>query len=176
MIRSRTLTKVCASAVVIGGVPLALIVSSPVVRAQTIQASGIKPWFTVAHISAQPTDTSDQKSTKNPQAIQEVVSGWNLYSNIGYTSQYNFRGTDLTPDSSGAGFITANISRGGFTFGIYGIHQFGNAHANSFSIGEGGGGGSTGTFLTQSGDNADAVIPGLNPGGPNLFFSGNCPQ
>ena len=92
--------------------------------------------------------------------------------NIGYTSEYNFRGTNLTPDSSGAGFISAYISRGGFTFGIYGIHQFGNAHANSFSIGEGGGGGSTGTFLTPAGDNADSATSQNPRGFPNLFFNG----
>jgi hypothetical protein len=170
MIHSRTLTKVCASAVVIGGVQLAGIVFGPGIKAQTIQPSGIEPLLTMAHLSEQATDTSDQKSTKNPQAIQEVVSGWSVYSNIGYTSEYNFRGTDLTPDSSGAGFITANVSRGGFTFGIYGIHQFGTAHANSFSIGEGGGGGSTGTFRTPSGDNADRDVNGNLA--PNLFFSG----
>jgi hypothetical protein len=171
MIHSKTLTKVCASAVVIGGVQLAGIVFGPGVEAQTIQPSGIEPFLTMAHLSEQPTDTSDQKSTKNPQALQEVVSGWSFYSNIGYTSQYNFRGTNLTPDSSGAGFITANISRGGFTFGIYGIHQFGDAHANSFSIGEGGGGGSTGSFLTPTGDNNDLILPN-NPTGKNLFFNG----
>jgi hypothetical protein len=66
MIHSRTLTKVCAAAVVIGGVQLALIVSSPNVKAQTIQPSGIEPLLTMAHISQQTTDTSDQKSTKNP--------------------------------------------------------------------------------------------------------------
>jgi hypothetical protein len=165
------LTKVCASAVVLGGVQLAGIVFGPGVKAQTIQASGIEPMFTIAHVSEQATDTSDQKSTKNPQPIQEVVSGWSLYSNLGYTSEYNFRGTNLTPNSSGAGFVTANISRGGFTLGVYGIHQFGDAHANSFSVGEGGGGGSTGNLLTAAGDNADPVTPN-NPRGPNLFFNG----
>jgi hypothetical protein len=172
MIHSRMLTKVCASAVVIGGVQLALIVSSPAVRAQTIQPSGIEPLFTIAHISQQTTDTSDGKSSKNVEPTQETpASPWSVYTNLGYTSEYNFRGTNLTPDSDGAIFGTANISFYGFTLGVYGIHQFGTADANSFSIGEGGGGGSAATFLTAAGDNADRITPN-NPIGPNLFFSG----
>ena len=170
MIHSRMLTKVYASAVVIGGAQLALGIFGPSVKAQTIQASGIEPSFTLAGVSEQIADTSDHKSTKNPQAIQEVVSGWSFYSNIGYTSEYNFRGTNLTPNSSGAGFVSGYISRGGFTFGIYGIHQFGDAHANSFSVGEGGGGGSTGTFLAPGNDNMDLDAQGNLA--PNLFFNG----
>ena len=95
MIHSRTLTKVCASAVAIGGVQLALIVSSPAVRAQTIQPSGIEPLFTMAHLSEQPTDTSDQKSTKNPQAIQEVVSGWSVYPTLATLLNTTFAGPTL---------------------------------------------------------------------------------
>jgi hypothetical protein len=163
MINSRTLTKVCAAAVVIGGVQLALIVSIPAVRAQTIQPSGTEPLFTLAHLSEQATDTSDGKSNKNVEVTQAAqASLWSVYGNLGYTSEYNFRGTNLTPDADGAGFVTANVSVGGFTFGVYGIHQFGDAHTNSFSIGEGGGGGSTGTISTPASDNADH----------NLFFTG----
>ena len=91
MIHPRMLTKVCASAVVIGGVQLALIVSSPDVRAQTIQPSGIEPLFTIAHISQQTTDTSDGKSSKNVEPTQETqASPWSVYTNLGYTSEYNF--------------------------------------------------------------------------------------
>lgn len=66
---------------------------------------------------------------------------WYWYADIGYVSEYNFRGTNLTPDAPGAGFITADVSKWGFTLGLYGIHQFGTAHADSFSLSEGGGGG-----------------------------------
>src|SRR5437879_145707 len=77
---------------------------------------------------------------KQPKTVveQQKVACWNWYADMGYWSQYNFRGTNLTPDSSGAGFITADFSWWGFTFGLYGIHQFGTAHADSFSLGEGG--------------------------------------
>jgi hypothetical protein len=80
---------------------------------------------------------------KQPKNVieQEKPVCWNWYADIGYVSEYNFRGTNLTPDSSGAGFITADVSKWGFTLGLYGIHQFGTAHAPSFSISEGGGGG-----------------------------------
>jgi hypothetical protein len=117
----------------------------------------------------------DYKSTQNlnaTQATEEAAQFWSWSANAGYTSEYIFRGTNLMPDSDGGVFATANVSKWGFTLGIYGIHQFGTAKANAFSIGEGGGGGSTGTFLTSAGDNL--VGPGGLPetGGPNLFFSG----
>src|SRR6266536_6587468 len=80
--------------------------------------------------------TSDNNITmggeyKQPKTVveQQKPACWNWYADIGYVSQYNFRGTDLTPDSSGAGFITADVSKWGFTLGLYGIHQFGTAHA-----------------------------------------------
>lgn len=82
----------------------------------------------------------EYKQAKNVVEQEKPVC-WNWYADIGYVSEYNFRGTNLTPDSSGAGFITADVSKWGFTLGLYGIHQFGTAHANSFSISEGGGGG-----------------------------------
>jgi hypothetical protein len=80
---------------------------------------------------------------KQPTAVveQQKPACPNWYADIGYWSQYNFRGTNLTPDSSGAGFMTLDMSWWGFTFGLYGIHQFGTASAPSFSISEGGGGG-----------------------------------
>jgi len=171
MIHSRTLSKVCAAAVIVGSVQLAGIVSGPSAKAQTIQPSGsdavqaFGPQVSLARYT-QTTETSDGKSTKNVETTQEAQpSLWSVYFNAGYVSEYNFRGTNLTPDADGAGYLTANFSYGGFTFGVYGIHQFGDAKANSFSIGEGGGGGASGTFLTAAGDNADF-------GGPNLFFQG----
>ncbi len=94
--------------------------------------------------------TSDNNITlggeyKQPKTVveQQKIACWNWYLDMGYWSEYNFRGTDLTPNSSGAGFITGDFSWGGFTFGVFGIHQFGTASAGSFSMGEGGGGGGT---------------------------------
>jgi hypothetical protein len=82
----------------------------------------------------------EYKQPKNVVEQQKPVC-WNWYADIGYTSQYNFRATNLTPDADGAGFITADVSKWGFTLGLYGIHQFGTARASSFSLSEGGGGG-----------------------------------
>jgi hypothetical protein len=82
----------------------------------------------------------EYKSTKNV-IEEEKPAFWSWYANIGYESQYNFRGTNLTPNSAGAGFINAQVSKGNFTFGLFGIHQFGTASAPSWAIGEGGGGG-----------------------------------
>ncbi|HXP34592.1 MAG TPA: hypothetical protein VN827_03500, partial [Chthoniobacterales bacterium] len=42
------------------------------------------------------------------------------------------------------GYIQAEVSRWGFTLGVFGLHQFGTARSNSFSVGEGGGGGAGG--------------------------------
>jgi hypothetical protein len=80
---------------------------------------------------------------KQPKTVieQQKPVFWTWAADVGYESQYNFRGTNLTPDSSGAGFIDAEVSKWNFTLGIYGIHQFGSAHANGWSMGEGGGGG-----------------------------------
>ena len=80
------------------------------------------------------------KSIKNV-IEEEEPAFWSWYANIGYESQYNFRGTNLTPNSAGAGFINAQVSKGNFTFGLFGIHQFSTASAPSWAIGEGGGGG-----------------------------------
>jgi hypothetical protein len=81
------------------------------------------------------------KSTKNVQ-MEEKKPCWDWYADFGYESEYNFRGTNLTPDADGAIFMDADISRWGFTLGMFAVRQLGIAKANSFSIGEGGGGGS----------------------------------
>jgi hypothetical protein len=105
------------------------------------------------------TMAGEYKSTKNVIEPEKPVC-FNWAADIGYESQYNFRGTNLTPDSDGAGFIQAEVSRWGFTLGVFGIHQFGTAHANSFSIGEGGGGG------TAAFGAATFIIPNPLPVGP----------
>src|SRR5690349_5628982 len=83
----------------------------------------------------------EYKSTKEV-AEQERPVCYNWYAEGGYTSEYIFRGTNLMPDSDGGGFLAAQVSRWGFTLGVWGIHQFGTAQAPSWSMGESGGGGS----------------------------------
>src|SRR5438132_1142271 len=85
----------------------------------------------------------EYKQPKNVVEQQKPVF-WTWTADIGYTSEYNFRGTDLMPHSPGGGFIAAEVSKWNFTLGIYGIHQFGNASASSWSTGESGGGGGGG--------------------------------
>src|SRR5262249_1802329 len=86
---------------------------------------------------------------KQPKNVieQEKPEFWTWYTNVGYESEYNFRGTNLTPGANGAGFFDAEVTKWNFTLGLYGIHQFGHATADSWSIGEGGGGG-TPTFAS----------------------------
>jgi len=85
----------------------------------------------------------EYKQPKNVIEQQKPVF-WTWTADIGYTSEYNFRGTDLMPHSPGGGFIAAEVSKWNFTLGIYGIHQFGDASARSWSTGESGGGGGGG--------------------------------
>jgi hypothetical protein len=70
---------------------------------------------------------------------QEKPVFWTWYFDAGYESQYNFRGTNLTPDADGAGFSNIQVTKWNFTLGLFGIHQFGTATADSWSIGESGG-------------------------------------
>ena len=84
------------------------------------------------------------KSTKNVQMTEEKKPCWDWYADFGYESEYNFRGTNLTPDADGAIFIDADISRWGFTLGMFAVRQLGTASAPGFSSSEGGGGGAGG--------------------------------
>lgn len=78
---------------------------------------------------------------KQPKNVieQEKPVFWTWYADAGYESEYNFRGTNLTPNANGAGFFNARVTKWNFTLGLFGIHQFGHASAPSWSIGEGGG-------------------------------------
>ena len=78
---------------------------------------------------------------KQPKNVveQEKPVFWTWYVDAGYESEYNFRGTNLTPNANGAGFFDARVTKWNFTLGLFGIHQFGHARADSWSIGEGGG-------------------------------------
>lgn len=78
---------------------------------------------------------------KQPKNVveQEKPVFWTWYGDVGYESEYNFRGTNLTPGAAGAGFFDARVTKWNFTLGVFGIHQFGHARADSWSIGEGGG-------------------------------------
>jgi hypothetical protein len=81
---------------------------------------------------------------KQPKNVveQEKPVFWNLYADVGYWSEYNFRGTNLTPNADGAIFANADVSKWGFTLGFFFTQQIGTAHAPGFSSAESGGGGS----------------------------------
>ena len=66
---------------------------------------------------------------KQPKNVveQEKPVFWHWYTNVGYESEYNFRGTNLTPGAKGAGFFDAEVTKWNFTLGLFGIHQFGDA-------------------------------------------------
>src|SRR6266404_807340 len=87
----------------------------------------------------------EYKSTKNVVEEQKPVC-WSWYADFGYWSEYNFRGTDLTPNSDGSVFANVAVSRWGFTLGMFVVHQLGTAHSPGFSISEGGGGGTFPNF------------------------------
>jgi hypothetical protein len=98
----------------------------------------------------------EYKSTKNVVEEQKPVC-WTWYADDGYETEYNFRGTDLMPNSDGGIFADAAVSRWGFTLGMFSIHQLGTANAPGFSSSEGGGGGgqvNIGSFV-----NAGPIFP-----------------
>jgi hypothetical protein len=127
---------------------------------------------TTAHRSAlieiptaqNPTASSDNsipmageyKSTKNV-VEQEKPVFWTWYTDVGYTSEYNFRGTNLTPNSDGAIFGDVRVTKWNFTLGLFGIHQLGDATVNSWSAGEGGG--SAGAAGGNAGSTAGFPVP-----------------
>lgn len=83
---------------------------------------------------------------KQPKQVieQQKPVFWTWYVDAGYESEYNFRGTDLMPNSDGGVFLNAQVTKWNFTLGMFVIHQLGTASVNSWSIGEGGGSGFTG--------------------------------
>ena len=100
----------------------------------------------------------EYKQPKNVVEPEKPVF-WTWLVDAGYMSEYMFRGTNLMPDSGGAGFFDAQVSKWNFTLGLFGIHQFGHATAQSWALGEGGSGAQTGV-----------VAPDFNgPGGYKRF-------
>jgi hypothetical protein len=85
----------------------------------------------------------ESKSVKNVVEETEKPVFWNWTVDVGYLSEYNFRGTNLLPNS-GAVFGDVEVSKWGFTLGMFVIGQTGKAHATAWSMGEGGGGGGGG--------------------------------
>ena len=151
--------RLAAIAVAVVGIPFA---KPAAAQGVGVQASGSEPQVIIASEFKTTKDTS-----KEVQTTEEPAKGWSVYTNVGYTSEYNFRGTNLTPDSDGAIFATANLSFSGelgtLTLGLYGIHQFGTAKADAFSISESGGGGTGVNVLHLENEgfgDTDAVFKG----------------
>jgi len=96
------------------------------------------------------TMAGESKSAKNV-VEQEKPVFWSWIAAVGYTSEYNFRGTDLMPNSDGATQFNAEVTKANFTLGLFGIHQLGNASSKSWSIGESGGSSSTTGFIPAFG-------------------------
>jgi hypothetical protein len=89
--------------------------------------------------------THDSKDSKAIPITQEKEPVAQFLLDTGYLSEYNFRGTNLMPNSDGAYFYEAQatipkVGPGSLTLGVWAIHQIGTASANSWSISEGGGG------------------------------------
>ena len=97
----------------------------------------------------------DSKDSKAAPITQEKEPLVQFLLETGYTSEYNFRGTNLMPDSDGGFFyqIQATIPKvgpGSLTLGMWAIHQIGDASADAWSISEGGGGGGNGLGRIQT--------------------------
>ena len=102
---------------------------------------------------------------KQPKNVieQEKPVFWTWYADVGYESEYIFRGTNLMPNADGGGFFNARVTKWNFTLGMFGIHQFGTASVPSWSIGEGGG-------AAGATPNADSTFVVLGPGNRVLGF------
>jgi hypothetical protein len=98
------------------------------------------------------TMAGEYKSTKNVIEEQKPTC-WDWVVDFGYVSEYNFRGTNLTPGTNaGAISLNAEVSKWNFTLGVFGIRQLGKAQADGWATGESGGGGAAHHvpgFLTQ---------------------------
>jgi hypothetical protein len=91
--------------------------------------------------------TTDAKD-KNTVAAEDTSKIWQISADGGYETRYIFRGTNLTPGSDGLAFGEAQMSllfgdKGVLTMGVWYGSQLGDARANTWAIGEGGGAGST---------------------------------
>jgi hypothetical protein len=109
--------------------------------------------------------THDSKDSKTVPITQEKEPLVRFLLETGYTSEYNFRGTNLMPGSIGGYFyqIQATVPKvgpGSLTLGMWAIHQIGDASVNAWSISEGGGGG------------GQRVGNLVDPGPPPQFISG----
>jgi hypothetical protein len=112
-------------------------------RSAIIEISTARQNVADANADNSMTLAGEYKSTKNVVEEQKAAC-WTWYADDGYETEYNFRGTNLMPDSDGGIFIDAAVSKWGFTLGMFGIHQLGTARAPGFSSSEGGGGGAGG--------------------------------
>lgn len=91
----------------------------------------------------------EYKSTKD--VVEEHRAPfWTWLVDVGYETEYNFRGTNLMPESDGGIFVDAAVTKWNFTLGVFVIKQLGTARFPSFSAGEGGGGGAGGTSSVGS--------------------------
>lgn len=104
----------------------------------TVQVPPSRPAAAFPNSDSDLTMAGQYKSTKEVVGQEKPVC-FNWYAEGGYTSEYIFRGTNLMPDSDGGGFLGGQVSRWGFTLGVWGIHQFGTAQSPSWSMGESGG-------------------------------------
>ena len=88
----------------------------------------------------------DSKDSKAVPITQEKEPLVRFLLETGYTSEYNFRGTNLMPNSDGGYFYQVqatipHVGPGSLSFGFWAMHQIGTASANTWSTSEGGGGG-----------------------------------
>ena len=100
--------------------------------------------------SAQSVDVRhDSKDAKSVPITEAPAPQVHYLLEIGWISEYNFRGTNLLPGADGGLFYQAqatipNVGPGSLTLGAWAIHQVGTASSDSWSISEGGGGGGFG--------------------------------
>jgi hypothetical protein len=119
-----------------------------IVEIPTAQGGSVRIEIPTAHKQAADSNSDtdmtmagEYKSTKNVVQEEKEALSWTLNFQVGYWSEYLFRGTNLTPDSDGIEYQQAYFSTRGFTLGLWFASQLGNAVVpNATVVGEAGGG------------------------------------
>jgi hypothetical protein len=87
------------------------------------------------------TMAGESESTKNVTMEEKAPKWWSITLEVGYSSEYIFRGTNLTPNSDGIEYQQIYFSGKGFTLGTWFATQIGTAEVRgATSVGESGSG------------------------------------
>jgi hypothetical protein len=108
----------------------------------TVEVPPSRPPVAFPNSDSDLTMGGEYKSTKNVITPEEKApKWWSITMEVGYSSEYIFRGTNLTPNSDGIEWQQIYFSGKGFTFGAWFATQIGSAEVSgATAVGESGSG------------------------------------